>query len=262
MGIDLFTALVRFYVSRSVPTALKNFDNGRVLNVDGEPHEEGEENKYIHGVVIFADGNTLARRLVHDRVIKDTAAPLFTPVRNYDELESYLRGQHKHDGAFFYNGSTLEMARANRVNDEPDGSAEVARRYSEIAPLWHELVPVDFVSEKATQFNFSDLENTVGRRTGLALTLPYVYSTEESSVHAAQIKQSARGELGMGTVNLYTPQGLSKRFLLRYEPLSCGPFIDESCGITGYVQELRPRGGRVQVVEEERVSSEFYLGDN
>ena len=211
-------------------------------------------------MVIFADGNTLAKRLVDDRVIKDVFYPQFKSINNINDVEDYLIESRRHDGAFFYNGCENSIARVNWVNDEPDGTAEIAARYNHISSRRHLFVPPDFVCAGAQDLSLKDLEDSVGRRTGLAIVVPYVYSLDGSPVQAYQIKQSAWGRLGMGTVNQYGPDGLSRRFLLRYEPNGEGPFIDLEHGITGYDQQLRWCDGRVRVVEEQKVCSEMYSG--
>ncbi len=259
MVLDMFNALVNYYLDQSLPNATKNIRDGRVPDIlTNEPHEEGGENKYIQGIIIFADGNTLADRLVQDRVIKDVSYPQFEHVPSQQSMKNYFTAARKHDGVFFYNGTEQKIARANWVNDEPDGTPEIKARYNQIAPKRHHLVHPQFVEEQGTSLSLPDLENKIGRRTSLALILPHVYSTVDSNVQAYQIKQSAYGELGMGTVNHYTPNGLTQRFLLKHEPNTSGPFIDESRGLTGYLQTLRPVNDQVQIIEQQRVPRTLF----
>ncbi len=260
MAIDMFNALVHYYLEQSLPNIQRNIKDGQVQStLANEPLQEGEENKYIQGIIVFADGNTLADRLVQDRVIKDVSYPQFTTINNREELNKYFAQARKHDGAFFYNGSAQAIARANWVNDEPNGTPEIQTRYHQIAPKRAQFVHPEFVEENNhTPLDLATLENKIGRRTSLALVLPFVYSTIDSNVQAYQIKQSAYGQLGMGTVNHYTPQGLSKRFLLKHEPKTNGPYIDETLGLTGYLQTLRPVNNQVQIIEEQQVPKEIF----
>ncbi len=263
-NVDLFRSLVRYYIENDLPLALEHFKSGSIMSPRKRSYREKEENKYIQGVLIVADGQTLADRLVSDRVILDKddegvpMKPVFSPVDNYTSLSSYLRDNETNDGIFFYNGSRQEIARACDVNNNPDGNEQIKARFELVSSFAHLLVPVDYIFKDSSSLTLRQLQDDTGRKTSLAIKLPVVYSTDSSNVNTYQIKQSAYGDLRMGTVNHFTSNGLKQRFLLRCDPEHTGPFMDSEYKIVGELRDYAHNGTRVVETSRRVVGCEFY----
>ncbi len=122
----------------------------------------------------------------------------------------------------------------------------------------HLLVPVDYIYTNASNLSLRQLQRESGRRTSLAIKLPVVYSSSVSNVNTYQVKMSAYGPLGMGTVNHFSADGLQRRFVLRYDPENIGPFIDEEHGIVGELRRYERNGERVVELDRRVVGRDYY----
>ena len=245
---DLFNWLVQYHCQVNLPEALPLIEYGVVYNKKGK-YEEGTDNGCPYqGVLIIANGSTLADRLEEDKVIHDQPDP-FYQISNSGKFFDYLNRQATDDGAYIYDSVNERITRVAEINN----GLPLPRDF----PVY-EQIPGDFTSE-----NGNLPLSAIGTKTRLAIKMPYAYQDTE----AFQIKRSRYGSLGMGKVTHFTNQGLAREFLFAYNPISPddqsspGPFIDQEQGIIGLLRTYQRDGaGILYQVSEEQVDP-GYLGN-
>ncbi|MEK6901433.1 MAG: hypothetical protein AABX37_03765 [Nanoarchaeota archaeon] len=238
--VDLFDWLVRYHVDTNLAAALPYIREGNLLVT------EGEENNWAKGCLVVSDGQTLAERLLGDKIILDRTAPEFKPVQNYDTFFEFLQHHGAMDGSFVYDGSNFRMARVARLKNSSPALDAVRDRALE-------LIPPDFVFQGQEEFTWWDYDDSIGTKTDLAILIPPAYSTPGSNVHAYQVKRTGFGALGMGKVTQFGQQGLEQEFFLRQDHSSIGPFIDSELGIVGVHRTYARQGEKVVLTGEKLV---------
>ena len=238
---DLFNWLVQYHCQVNLPEALPLIENGVLYNKKGK-YEEGTDNGCPYqGVLIIANGSTLADRLVEDRVIHDEP-DAFYQISSSGKLFDYLDRQATDDGAYIYDSVNERITRVAEINN----GLPLPRDF----PVYDQ-VPKDFTSE-----NGHLPLGVIGTKTRLAIKMPHAYRDTE----AFQVKRSRYGLLGMGKVTHFTRQGLAREFLFAYNPISSDdhssprPFIDREQGIIGLLRTYQLDGaGTLYRASEERI---------
>jgi len=210
----IFELLVRYHIERNLPKQLEYMRDGRILDDRGRPFIQGRENKWSQGVLLIADGATLASRLMEDHVILDEEDPEFEQLSDPAGFSDYLTTNRWRDGAYILNADGGKIAHVSQFNNNPGSERRKPLR---------ELLPVDFVQSAATYLD----RRLVGTRTRVAAVLPQMYPVE-----AFQIKQSAYGELGIGVVTRFTKDGLAESFHFQYDAVQ-GPYVHADHPIVG-----------------------------
>lgn len=219
----LFWWLVRDHIERDWARARKHVTDGLISLVE---HDEelvlGEtENPYYGGALLLANGRTLAETLKRDKVVLDPRIKPPVSVSDFTQLAAYFdheNGRRK-DGAYIFDTEANRVYRVNNLNNSPKDT---------VIPV-HELIPADFKA-----INGSHPE--VGTKGYLLVALPQIYR----HVTSFQISRSAHTPLGMGKVVQADKDGLNQEFVLRYDPASNGPFIDEEKGVVGIHRVYSP----------------------
>jgi len=235
---DLFWWLVDYHCQVNLKEASPYIKAG-VLDNKGGLYKEGRDAGCPYqGVLVVANGSTLADRLVEDHVIHDEPDE-FVAVPARDHFFNYLNRQSTEDGAYIFDGSNQRITTVGELNNNPRNFPRDFLTYSRI--------PRDFVSAGG-QLPLS----MIGTKTRLAIKLPCAYDNTE----AFQIKRSRYGTLGMGKVTHFTKDGLEREFLFDYKPDSSGSFIDPKQGIVGLLRTYQRDGaGTLYRASEEIVDS-------
>ena len=238
--VDVFSWLVQYHIDTNLSPILASIYNGRAYSPQGEPAVEGEElGEWARGCLVIANGQTLADRLVEDKIILDHSAPRFSPAGTYAQFTEHLDRNIKKDGAFVYNGSHKSIARVAKLNNSTPALNE-ARKFQQ------GLIPPNFVYEhNTTPFTLEDIDEHIGTKTDLAMLTPLAYTLPNSHVHSYQIKRTAYGQLGLGKVTHFGREGLVEELFFKYSASSTGPFIEEEQGIIGVHRMYENVNGKV-----------------
>jgi len=233
----LFQWLMQYHCSENLGLCLPYFKDGRITDARGFPLHEGSDvnTPPYHGVLIVANGDTLAQRLRQDRVIHDEPT-LFSPFRTVEDLSLYFPRQEDCDGAYIYDGVHRTIARVGEINNNPPSLPEFFEPYA--------FIPEDFVSYTSAIAN-----DRIGTKTRLAIKLPHAFPHTETY----QVKRSAYGPLGLGKVTHFGKEGLQEEFFLHYDPYSKGPFIAGGQGIVGIYRKYWFDGEKVQKIGEKLI---------
>lgn len=218
---DLFWWLVDYHCNVNLPQVLPNIKDG-VLNSKKSYREGSDKDVPYQGVLIIANGDTLADRLYEDELVNEPPGE-FRPIPSKSSLSDYLDQEVAEDGAYVYDCTHNRIAKVNDINNTPPGLSRDFPIYSQ--------VPSDFVSVDGKLPVGPD---TIGTKTRLAIKIPAGYA--RFGAEAFQIKRSRYGTLGMGKVTHFTDQGLVKEFLFAYDPSSKGSFVDRRKGIIGLLR--------------------------
>lgn len=235
MRDKLFSWLVDYHCGVNVEQCLPHMREGRVYSSPGKPLEEGvEENKLYSGVLVVANGNTLADRLHTGGVIHDDPGELdFVPLATQDDLFRYFAQQRNRDGAYIVNGDRGLITRVSELNNGLPVSQSP-----------YDQVPADFVSYD----QHIPVQRNLGVRTRLAIKMPQAYP----ETNTFQIKQTAYGNTGIGKVTHFGPQGLLEEFFLLHDPASAGPYLWPKQHLIGVHRRYEREGNNplVKVSEE------------
>lgn len=215
---DLFWWLVDYHCNINLKESLSKIRNGVLVNNGGRYPEGTDRGCPYQGVLIIANGSTLAERLVRDHIVHDQELSDFVDAGSKAQFLDYLRKQETDDGAYVYDGSNGKMAHVEEINNDPPLPAGFSMC---------NMVPKDFFFVDGKQ-----PKPMIGTKTRLAIKVPQAYENTE----AFQIKRSRYGTLGMGKVTHFTDQGLAKEFLFAYDPSYDGPFINRRKGIIGLLR--------------------------
>ena len=100
MKSDIFGWLVRIHY-QNLLKCLPHIRNGRMHSLGGQPLREGiDECEAYNGMLIVANGKTLASRLKSARVVLDNEICEFVPVKSFEEFVRYVAGQQSSEGAY------------------------------------------------------------------------------------------------------------------------------------------------------------------
>lgn len=244
-GNELFDWLVRYHTEVNLLPKLPFIETGQYLKRDGTPVKEGEENEDTSGCLILSNGDSLVRRLKDENIILDRTEKEFTVADNYPLLANFLNENEKKDGAFVYDGKHGSITRISMF-------ANSLEQMDGIRSSYECYLPSNFVFEKATSMTPHQYDDHIGRKTDLAMVLPIAHTKDDSIVHAYQIKRTAYGQLGLGKVAHFGPNGLIEEFFFRYDPASKGPFAVPEQGIVGVhrTYKIDPRSSELIVASE------------
>jgi len=179
----------------------KKFDQGKITRKVKEQLIEGRENELYSGVLIVANGHTLADRLKDGKVITSELED-WSKINGEDDLANYLSEQNGNDGAYLldsYNGRITHAAELNNNPDSLPGDLPI-----------YEMIPDNFVYSDGSNSNLGK----IGTKTRLAIKIPHAYEHTETY----QIKRTAYTPLGLGKVTHFGTQGLIEEFFFRYNP--------------------------------------------
>ena len=198
--MDIFNLLVHIHSKVNLDKCLRHVNNGRILNDDGEPYDEGEpECDYYKGFLIFANGDTLVDKLYENEVMSSKPEE-FVGINNNAEFLEYFLKQKGNDGAYIYDRKNGKMMRIIELKNDPNKLPNNFRL--------EDKLPNDFVSYKG------DISaDEIGLKTRLAVRVPAAYTNTE----AFQIKRSAYTDFGMGKVTHFNKDGLLEEFFFRYD---------------------------------------------
>ncbi|MBS3175638.1 hypothetical protein J4457_00175 [Candidatus Woesearchaeota archaeon] len=245
---DLFSLLVRYHIEHNLPPSLPHVTRRSKLRLPngGLSVEGATENPYQQGLLIIADGETLADRLQKTRVILG-GVPEFQKIADWESFRNYLESQDGVDGAYLMDTVNGRIAHVVELNNNPDNTEPL-----ELS----DLLPDNFLS-----CDGNVPVSNVGTKTRLALRLPRAYSTGQERVEALQIKRTAYLSLGIGKVTRITPEGLAEEFFFEHDPnpKSEGPFINKKYGIVGIHRTYeRTPEGELRVATETRVDPQDF----
>ncbi len=233
----LFSWLVDYHCGVNVEQCLPYMREGTVHNAGGRPLEEGvEENEHYKGLLIVANGDTLADKLSAGGVIHDDPDELdFVRIAQPADLFQYLSRQRNSDGAYIVNGKKGEITRVSEVNNGLRVPGSI-----------YDQVPADFVSYDGKV----PVRGNLGTKTRLAIKMPLAYG----ETNTFQVKRTAYGNTGIGIVTHFGPQGLMEEFFLRHNPSSAGSYLWPKQHLIG-VHRRYERDGEDQLVRvaEEQV---------
>nr|MBI4156159.1 hypothetical protein [Candidatus Woesearchaeota archaeon] len=199
--MDIFNLLVNYHSNVNLEKVLKHIKNGRVINSEGKPHEEGEEEcEWYKGLLIMANGDTLVDRLYEKKVINHKPEE-FYEVRSNEDFLRYISNQRNSDGAYIYDSKNGRIMRVAEINNNPNTLPNQFKL--------EDRLPKDFVS-----YNGEKSLDLIGLKTRLAVRLPAAYDHTE----AFQIKRSAYTDFGMGKVTHFNGDGLLEEFFFKYDP--------------------------------------------
>jgi len=186
------------HVEKTLPLCLEKMIEG-VVHSDGQPLREGiDKGVPYDGLLIVANGDTLASRLRSDDVIHDEPQG-FVDAKNFEQLSKYLETQQGEDGAYIFDGVNDRITRVMELNNNPPGLPKNVKFY--------EMMPIDFVSYDGTVQRAN-----IGTKTRLAVKLPHAYDNTET----LQIKRSPFATPRIGKVTHFTKQGLAEEFFFDY----------------------------------------------
>lgn len=221
---DLFWWLVDYHSTVNLQESLPKIKNGALDDKGGKYKEGTDKGCPYDGVLIIANGSTLADRLVEDKVIHHKPNE-FLGIPSKNNLFDYLNQQSGEDGSYIYDSHRERIANVMEFNNSPPNLSTDFDIYS--------MIPSDFTSADG-----SKPLDTIGTKTRLAIKMPQAYQNTE----AFQIKRSRYGTLGMGKVTHFSDQGLVEEFLFTYDPSSDGPFVHKKKGIIGLLRTYQRDG--------------------
>lgn len=226
---DLFWWLIEYHCSINLQQVLPNITRG-TSNTKKTYREGSDKDVPYPGVLIIANGDTLAERLYDDELVNEPPGR-FQSMPSKQNFFDYLDEQVAEDGAYVYDCTHDKIAHVSDINNTPPG---LPRNF----PLYIQI-PDDFVSVDG---KIPVSPETVCTKTRLAIKVPAGYARFEAQ--AFQIKRSRYGSLGIGKVTHFNKDGLNREFLFDYQPHAPGLFIDEGQGIVGLLRTYKkdPKG--------------------
>jgi len=248
----------------------RNFDSLKKILLEETPvpkelqplfmRKEGEENKIIRGVAIFANGDRLLKELIKREIVSENHISQPVPVRNKDELFDFLDNHIHEDGVAVYDRKNKEMAMVTLIKNSVMNVAH--------------LFPKDTI----TYFGLKDVtERDIGNKTRLAVSITSLVTDSEAYL----IKRSIFGpnpgtkpiydkdnvDLGdgishvkLGSVQLFK-NGTIKQTLSFVRAPENGhiPFIDEDSKLVGILRNYEQTNGKPKRVSEEAISPDYFI---
>ena len=233
----IFDWLVAYHIGVNLEACLPHMQDGRIIGTNGKPLTENLD-YYVQphqGLLVVANGESLANRLKKDRVVHDDEIHPFTPTSNAGDFFRYLSEYGQGDGAYVFDGLNSRVTKIQELDNNPSTLPENLDLYS--------MVPPDFFFYDAHAHRA-----WIGNKTRLAIKLPHAYDSTDTY----QIKRSPYTEFGMGKVTHFNRQGLVEEFFFMYDPSSDGPFIKPDQGIIGVYRsyERNPQKRLIRTLEK------------
>lgn len=211
---------------QNLQDSLAHFSNGKILDLEKQELEEGrDENPHYKGQYIVYDGrevlNTIAERLTRKKT--PFKEKISTPTKA-SFLEQVCAGSRNTDVVLAYNTAekTITPIKSEFRNDAEDMDS-----------LLDTHLPYNFASKEGSVSVYE-----VGTKTAnAALNADILNHPKDKSLRTLLVKRTAYGNLGMGKLAEFGPEGLTREFFFEYMPEHTGPFVDEERKIVGILRD-------------------------
>jgi hypothetical protein len=222
---NIFEVMVSVHY-QNLLECLPYFSGGKILGLEGEELEEGrDEVPHYKGQYLVYDGpevlNTIAERLARK---KNPFKESISVPDKASFLERVCAGNKNTDVVLGYNTAekTITPIKSEFCNDVKD---------------------MDQLLETHLPYNFASADGSVsvyevGTKTAsAALNADVLNHPQDKGLRALLVKRTAYGDLRMGKIAEFGPEGLTREFFFEYAPEHTGPFVDEERKIIGVLRD-------------------------